>query len=112
MNFDEAKAITASAIRNGLIKTPEPARTVSVSAINDCAPLPLTAREKEVLEMVCRGMTTSQIAIEMGVGARTVDSFRQHIAEKLFASRRSNPVAMFIRAIQLGLVPCPCARKS
>lgn len=47
----------------------------------------LTAREREVLQLVAEGKTTQQIAHLLGVSQKTVGSHRQHLMRKL--GRRS-----------------------
>ncbi len=44
---------------------------------------PLSAKEREVLQLVAEGSTTKEIADRLGVSAKTVDTHRQHIMEKL-----------------------------
>ncbi|MGU3495755.1 response regulator transcription factor [Xanthobacteraceae bacterium A53D] len=53
----------------------------------------LTEREREVLDMVCRGWATKEIAASLAVSARTIDAHRANIAEKLGTSS----VAEFVR---------------
>lgn len=43
----------------------------------------LTRREMEILEKVTRGMTSRQIGEELGISARTVESHRARVMEKL-----------------------------
>ena len=43
----------------------------------------LTDREREVLRHVARGLTTKEIAAELGIGMRTVDSHRANLMRKL-----------------------------
>jgi DNA-binding NarL/FixJ family response regulator len=43
----------------------------------------LTDREREVLRAVARGRSTQEIAAELGMSAKTVDSHRRNIREKL-----------------------------
>ena len=44
---------------------------------------PLTAREREVLQLVAEGKTNSEIASLLSVSINTVESHRKHISEKL-----------------------------
>ncbi len=46
----------------------------------------LTEREREVLDMVCRGWATKEIAVALNVSARTIDAHRANIADKLGTS--------------------------
>ncbi len=43
----------------------------------------LTPREREVLQLVAEGGTTKKIAADLNLSAKTVDSHREHIMEKL-----------------------------
>jgi len=44
---------------------------------------PLTAREREVLLLVAEGKTTKEVASILGIGAKTAESHRARIMEKL-----------------------------
>ncbi len=43
----------------------------------------LTAREREVLQLVAEGHTTKEIAQMLGISPKTIDSHREHLMEKL-----------------------------
>ncbi len=43
----------------------------------------LTARERDVLAGIARGLTNKEIAGELGIGRRTVESHRENLMEKL-----------------------------
>jgi DNA-binding NarL/FixJ family response regulator len=43
----------------------------------------LTAREREVLQLIAEGHSTNAMATILGISAKTVESHRQHIKEKL-----------------------------
>ena len=45
--------------------------------------VPLTAREQQVLVRVAAGLTSKQIAAELGVSPRTVETHRESVARKL-----------------------------
>lgn len=53
----------------------------------------LTEREREVLDMICRGWSSKEIASTLGLSARTIDAHRARIGEKLGTSS----VAEFVR---------------
>lgn len=72
------------------------------------APLPpapalpaLTPREKEVLVLVTRGMTSRQIALRLRIAPTTVISHRRHITEKLGIR---SAAGLTIYAVTRGLV--------
>jgi two-component system, NarL family, response regulator NreC len=44
---------------------------------------PLTGREREVLQLLAEGKTTREIAATINVSEKTVETFRQHIMDKL-----------------------------
>jgi DNA-binding NarL/FixJ family response regulator len=61
----------------------------------------LTPRETQVLALLARGLNTKQIAQELNVSNKTVETHRQHIMEKL----GDNSIAGLTRyAIRQGLV--------
>ena len=43
----------------------------------------LTRREREVFELVGRGLTTKEIAVELHISARTVDTYRSRLRSKV-----------------------------
>lgn len=64
----------------------------------------LTEREREVLAMLARGLTTKEIATALGIGPRTVETHRANLMRKL--NLRS--VAMLTQlAIREGMVDLP-----
>jgi len=61
----------------------------------------LTDREKEVLDLICKGYSNVEIANFLGVSSRTVDGFRAKLLEKTGAKNAPNLV---MYAIKHGLV--------
>jgi DNA-binding NarL/FixJ family response regulator len=61
----------------------------------------LTEREQEVLDMICKGMSNTEISKFLGLSARTVDGHRAHLLEKTGA-KNSPHLVMF--AIKNGLI--------
>lgn len=47
------------------------------------APDNLTLRERQVISRIARGLTTKEIAAELEIGPRTVDTYRENIARKV-----------------------------
>ena len=58
----------------------------------------LTAREKEVLDLVVAGLASKQIAIELHLSQKTVESHRAHIMEKLQVGNVAELVNMVMTA--------------
>lgn len=48
-----------------------------------CPASPLTARERQVLQLVAEGKTTKEVAQLLGISVKTADSHRTRIMEKL-----------------------------
>jgi DNA-binding CsgD family transcriptional regulator len=63
---------------------------------------PLSAREREVLEKIARGVTQREIAESLGLSVKTVETYRARIAEKLGLESRAEIVDYAIRAGVLG----------
>ncbi len=61
----------------------------------------LTPREKEVLQMVAKGMSNQQISEQLNVALSTILSFRKKLNLKLKAS---NPVELIVNARKEGLI--------
>jgi DNA-binding NarL/FixJ family response regulator len=62
----------------------------------------LTEREREVLQLVAEGKTSQEIADQLFVSIKTVQTHRMHIMEKLDAHDRTDLVR---HAIRLGVIP-------
>jgi len=57
----------------------------------------LTPREQECLSAVSRGLVTAQIAAQLDIRERTVESHIANIMRKLSCTTRSQAVAMAMR---------------
>jgi DNA-binding NarL/FixJ family response regulator len=57
----------------------------------------LTSREREVLQLIAEGLSTKEIATALGVSARTADSHRARLMEKLGIHKASGLVRFAIR---------------
>ncbi|HEY5995417.1 MAG TPA: response regulator transcription factor [Candidatus Deferrimicrobiaceae bacterium] len=62
---------------------------------------PLTSRERQVVGLIAVGKSTREIARELGIGIKTVETHRQHIMDKL-GFRKTAQIAVY--AIREGLV--------
>ncbi len=61
----------------------------------------LSDREREVLRQVARGYTNQQIADEIGLSVKTVESYRSRLMKKLGLKERADLVRL---AMELGLI--------
>jgi two-component system response regulator NreC len=59
---------------------------------------PLSPREHAVLRLVARGHTSREIAERLGVGVKTVDTYRSRLAEKLGVRSRAEIVQYALEA--------------
>lgn len=57
----------------------------------------LTAREREVLQLAAEGRTTAQIAKELFISPRTVETHRANVLKKLFLRTQTDLVRFAIR---------------
>jgi len=62
----------------------------------------LSAREKEILHLICEQYTTREIAGALNLSIRTVESYRLSLHEK---TRSRNSIGVVIYAIRHGLFP-------
>jgi DNA-binding NarL/FixJ family response regulator len=66
------------------------------------APIPITAREREILELVAGGETDQDIAEQLTISIRTVHSHLDRIRDKTGARRRADLTRL---AIDRGIIP-------
>jgi len=63
--------------------------------------MPLTAREKEILQLLARGLTTNDLAQELELSESTVKTHTRNIFTKLNVSTRTEAIAV---AVRIGLI--------
>lgn len=61
----------------------------------------LTPKEKEVLKLMIKGLSSKQIAGEFGISSRTIEAHRLNIMKKLGSSNSAESIA---KAIRLNLI--------
>lgn len=82
-------------------------KSISLSALNDEGDKPkpstydLTDRERDVLSGIARGKANKEIAQELGIGVRTVESHRQRMRDKLGGG---NAAQLTRIAMEMGLL--------
>lgn len=57
----------------------------------------LTSREREVLQLIAEGLSNKEVATELGVSTRTIDSHRSNLMEKLSIRKVPGLVRFAIR---------------
>jgi DNA-binding NarL/FixJ family response regulator len=67
---------------------------------------PLTRREREILELVARGLSNKEIARHLRIELPTVKTHVHHVLAKLHVSRRSE-VASLVHVTGLGSAAWP-----
>ncbi|NLG34995.1 MAG: response regulator transcription factor [Lentisphaerae bacterium] len=60
-------------------------------------PTPLSPREQEILDCAGQGLTTQQTADRLGIGAKTVETHRAHILQKLGVANITEAVRTMAR---------------
>ncbi|SHK83290.1 PAS domain S-box-containing protein [Roseovarius marisflavi] len=66
----------------------------SFSDLSEERPLvPLTQREREVAILTCRGLTSKEIGLELGLSYRTIEVYRARLLEKFQARKLAELVA-------------------
>jgi DNA-binding NarL/FixJ family response regulator len=85
------------AVRDGAARTdlsslemPRPCESESLA--------PLTDREREVLRMVGTGHTTREMAVRLGISAKTVENHKHRIFSKLGVHNQAHAVSIAMRA--------------
>jgi len=106
-----SRAAEAPSGRQGRTSRAEPDnRTVTIAVVEDCLGMTigearerydrLTERQRQVAELMSRGMTNRQIADELGISPKTLDIHRADTFEKLEA-RTSAAVAVIVYLVAL-----------
>ncbi|OAB41485.1 response regulator [Paenibacillus glacialis] len=72
-----------------------------ISVANEDDPIPLTTREREILNWVASGMTNKEIAAQLGISDQTVKNHLKNILQKLHLENR---VQLTRYALDKGLV--------
>jgi DNA-binding NarL/FixJ family response regulator len=78
-------ALAVRVVEGGLSKR-------SVAAAPGAGSSPLSQREREVLDLVAKGYTNQQIADQLGLSVKTVETYRSRLVEKLGLKSRADLV--------------------
>jgi DNA-binding NarL/FixJ family response regulator len=82
----DLRAAVRAVHRGGSFFSPSVARalaTLTTAVATDPGLEALTARERDVLAGIARGLTNKEIAYQLGIGRRTVESHRENLMTKL-----------------------------
>jgi DNA-binding NarL/FixJ family response regulator len=75
---------------------------------DDCAPSPLTPREREIVVLTARGLIAKEIAHELDLSTHTVYTHKKNIMKKL---NFSSPVQLALYAIEHGMIEASSAMR-
>ena len=67
-------------------------------------PINLNTREKEILELLCQGMSTSEIAQQFELSPRTVECHKSHLLKK---TNSKNTISLVLNVMKLKLFSFP-----
>ena len=87
--YEELARAIRTALKNRTYLSPQVTETVIgdyvqlAQTTNGTAFSLLSSREREVLQLLAEGSSTAQIADRLGISVKTVETYRQHIIEKL-----------------------------
>ena len=89
--------VGAPSLVGGLMRLPRSGESLGEESLIE----PLTAREKEVLQLMAQGLANKQIALSLGISEHTVKFHLSSLYAKLGVSSRTEAVR---RGIELGLI--------
>jgi two-component system response regulator NreC len=87
--FEELEQAVRTAVDNNIYLSPRIAKTVINHYVRDQSPFKslvssaLTAREREVLQLLAEGNNTKKIAFDLDVSIKTIETHRRRIMKKL-----------------------------
>lgn len=76
----------------------EPPTTPQVSGVADTALARLSARERQVLVLLAHGHTHSEMAEQLGISVKTVETHRARLSEKVGLKSRADLVRLALEA--------------
>jgi NarL family two-component system response regulator LiaR len=99
---DVVRAIRAAQAGQALLDPVAAARLVEALAGEEAPLERLTAREREVLELIGRGFPNKRIARELGISEKTVKTHVGHVLAKLGVTDRTQAAVFAVRAGLVG----------
>jgi DNA-binding CsgD family transcriptional regulator len=96
-SWNVGRALVPAPVSAPRQETPAPPAPEASVAAESSYPAGLTAREVQVLRLVTRGFTNSQIAEELGLSEKTIAHHLTHIFNKTTSENRAAAVAFAFR---------------
>lgn len=102
-DIDEVVEAVETVMTDGSYFSPRLLMSITRKMRSEAAPTedPISAREREIVVAICRGLSNQEIADELFISKRTVDKHRANILEKTGCK---NTAALVVYAIRNGLV--------
>ncbi len=102
-DIDEVVEAVETVMIDGSYFSPRLLMSITRNMRSEATPTedPISAREREIVVAICRGLSNQEIADELFISKRTVDKHRANILEKTGCK---NTAALVVYAIRNGLV--------
>ena len=102
-DIDEVVEAVETVMTDGSYFSPRLLMSITRNMRSEATPTedPISAREREIVVAICRGLSNQEIADELFISKRTVDKHRANILEKTGCK---NTAALVVYAIRNGLV--------
>jgi len=94
--FEEVRAAVAAAARRESYLSPDLAAQADDGQISTVAEM-LTAREREVLQMLAEGQSVKEIAYRLGISPKTIETHRANLMRKLKVDNLADLTRLAVR---------------
>jgi len=94
--FEEVRAAVAAAARRESYLSPDLAAQVDDGQISTVAEM-LTAREREVLQVLAEGQSVKEIAYRLGISPKTIETHRANLMRKLKVDNLADLTRLAVR---------------
>ena len=107
--FEELEKAIRTAVDNNIYLSPQITKTVINHHVRNPSPSKLsvfsllTAREREVFQFLAEGKNTKQIAFDLGVSIKTIETHRHRLMKKLNVTSIADLTKLAIREGMTGL---------
>jgi len=64
---------------------------------NNCAPVRISTREREILDLICAGYTNNEISKTLYISPHTVVSHKKNMRERVGARNMAHMIAILIK---------------